>query len=64
MQKNPQLTADILRNSRHEGEGRALIVEGQEVLGLTDGDWNLVCEYEEIVFARTTPEQKLRIVNE
>ncbi|CAG9975540.1 unnamed protein product [Clonostachys byssicola] len=64
MQKNPQLTVDVLRNSRHEGEGRALIVEGQEVLGLTDEDWNLVCEYEEIVFARTTPEQKLRIVNE
>ena len=23
-----------------------------------------LCQYEEIVFARTTPEQKLRIVNE
>jgi len=25
---------------------------------------NSLCEYEEIVFARTTPEQKLRIVKE
>ncbi len=26
--------------------------------------WDVICRYEEIVFARTTPEQKLRIVNE
>ncbi|BGP31880.1 hypothetical protein JCM10296v2_003658 [Rhodotorula toruloides] len=27
-------------------------------------EWDVVCKYEEIVFARTTPEQKLRIVTE
>ncbi|WEW58039.1 magnesium-transporting ATPase [Emydomyces testavorans] len=43
---------------------RSLLVEGPEISALTQADWNLVCQYEEIVFARTTPEQKLRIVDE
>jgi sodium/potassium-transporting ATPase subunit alpha len=40
-----------------------LLIEGQDISGLEDGDWDVICEFEEIVFARTTPEQKLRIVN-
>lgn len=42
----------------------SLLLEGPSISKLTDEDWNTVCAYEEIVFARTTPEQKLRIVNE
>lgn len=42
----------------------ALVVEGKEIDPLGDRDWDVICKYEEIVFARTTPEQKLRIVTE
>lgn len=42
----------------------SLLLEGPSISKLTDEDWETVCSYEEIVFARTTPEQKLRIVNE
>ncbi|KAI5239616.1 putative Na/K ATPase alpha 1 subunit [Aureobasidium subglaciale] len=42
----------------------SLLLEGPSINKLTDEDWDIVCSYEEIVFARTTPEQKLRIVNE
>lgn len=42
----------------------SLLLEGPSINRLTDEDWDTVCSYEEIVFARTTPEQKLRIVNE
>lgn len=50
-----------------EGTGflrKSLLLEGPSISHLTDEDWNLVCNYEEIVFGRTMPEQKLRIVNE
>ncbi|KAF3020231.1 hypothetical protein E8E14_011893 [Neopestalotiopsis sp. 37M] len=53
-----------LREKRLTGEGRSLLVEGKDISTLSGDDWNAICEYEEIVFARTTPEQKLRIVNE
>ncbi|KAG9253005.1 uncharacterized protein F5Z01DRAFT_682232 [Emericellopsis atlantica] len=64
MRANHDVSAEKLRLERGEDSGRALIVEGKEVLGLSSDDWDLVCEYEEVVFAHTTPEQKLRIVNE
>ncbi|KAL2020915.1 hypothetical protein VTK56DRAFT_7802 [Thermocarpiscus australiensis] len=44
---------------------RSLLLEGNHIARLTSDDWDVVChQYQEIVFARTTPEQKLRIVNE
>jgi sodium/potassium-transporting ATPase subunit alpha len=42
----------------------SLLLEGPSISDLTVNDWNVVCAYEEIVFARTSPEQKLRIVKE
>ncbi len=42
----------------------SLLLEGPLISSLTDEDWDVVCRYEEIVFARTSPEQKLRIVKE
>ncbi|PWY98405.1 putative K, P-type ATPase [Testicularia cyperi] len=42
----------------------SLLVEGKEIPEITQQQWDVVCRYEEIVFARTTPEQKLSIVNE
>ncbi|KAG5950444.1 hypothetical protein E4U53_005040 [Claviceps sorghi] len=42
----------------------ALVISGPELTALTDHQWATLTEYEEVVFARTTPEQKLRIVRE
>lgn len=49
---------------KHGDALSSLLLEGPSISKLTDEDWDIVCAYEEIVFARTTPEQKLRIVNE
>ncbi|KAI1827332.1 cation-transporting ATPase pma1 [Xylaria intraflava] len=57
-------TPNELKKHREEGTRRSLVLEGPSVALLDDDEWDVVCEYEEIVFARTTPEQKLRIVNE
>jgi sodium/potassium-transporting ATPase subunit alpha len=40
------------------------LLEGPSLSQLTDADWDVICGYQEIVFGRTMPEQKLRIVNE
>ncbi|KAJ3180632.1 hypothetical protein HK101_009947 [Irineochytrium annulatum] len=46
-------------------EVRALSLMGSELDDLVDGDWDVIAaRYSEIVFSRTTPEQKLRIVDE
>jgi sodium/potassium-transporting ATPase subunit alpha len=42
----------------------SLLLEGPSISDLSDDDWDIVCSYEEIVFSRTSPEQKLRIVKE
>ena len=39
---------------------KGLLLDGTSI----NQAWDVVCEYEEIVFAYTTPEQKLQIVNE
>ncbi|PHH72306.1 hypothetical protein CDD83_4994 [Cordyceps sp. RAO-2017] len=41
-----------------------MLLEGPALVTLAPEDWDRVCGYGEIVFARTTPEQKLRIVEE
>ena len=44
---------------------RALVLTGNDVSSLGTHDWNIIVgKYTEVVFARTTPEQKLRIVEE
>ncbi|KAF8929919.1 hypothetical protein EDD21DRAFT_379425 [Dissophora ornata] len=45
-------------------EGTSLVLTGTDLSKMSPGEWDLVCTYEEIVFARTSPEQKLRIVSE
>ncbi|KAJ6445169.1 Na/K ATPase alpha 1 subunit [Purpureocillium lavendulum] len=64
LRSKESLTAEDLRQARENGEQRSLLLEGQSLAGLVNEDWDLICEYGEIVFARTTPEQKLRIVDE
>ncbi|KAI9168485.1 hypothetical protein H9P43_007857 [Blastocladiella emersonii ATCC 22665] len=40
----------------------ALVLSGADLTGMTAAQWAAACDYDELVFARTTPEQKLRIV--
>ncbi len=44
------------------GLTRSIALSGPELTSLNDEQWDQLCQYNEIVFARTTPEQKLRIV--
>lgn len=43
---------------------QAIVLSGPELITLNEGQWDQLCMYREIVFARTTPEHKLRIVRE
>lgn len=44
---------------------RSLVLTGEDVSTLTPSDWDVaIGTYTEIVFARTTPEQKMKIVEE
>jgi len=49
-------------DSLEKQPARSITLSGPELITLNDNQWDQLCEYEEIVFARTTPEQKLRIV--
>lgn len=54
--------------SSEEGEAAlptSIVLTGPDLITLNDTQWDqLVRDYTEVVFARTTPEQKLRIVRE
>jgi sodium/potassium-transporting ATPase subunit alpha len=43
---------------------KSIVLAGKDLQEMNDNQWEQLCQYEEIVFARTTPEQKLRIVKE
>lgn len=64
IRRGQAMPAEKLREERLSGNGASLLLEGSFIGRLTQEDWDIVCEYNEVVFARTTPEQKLRIVNE
>jgi sodium/potassium-transporting ATPase subunit alpha len=42
----------------------AIVISGSDLITLKDDEWDQICKYPEIVFSRTTPDQKLRIVRE
>ncbi|OAR00160.1 hypothetical protein LLEC1_01994 [Akanthomyces lecanii] len=67
LERNLDPTPDST-NSEEKGSGSgsrgALVISGSELTLLNDHQWKTLTQYEEIVFARTTPEQKLRIVRE
>ena len=50
--------------TREPGSKTSMVISGPEMINLNEDQWNQLCRYDEIVFARTTPEQKLRIVRE
>jgi len=51
---------DMLMNDN--ASSQSIVITGAELDALTPEQENTLCSYQEIVFARTTPEQKLRIV--
>ncbi|KAG2357469.1 calcium ATPase transmembrane domain M-containing protein [Suillus spraguei] len=60
--------ADVLPSAIKPSEDepiRALVLTGEDVSSLTALDWHVIVgQYTEIVFARTTPDQKMKIVEE
>ncbi|KND90695.1 Sodium/potassium-transporting ATPase subunit alpha-1 [Tolypocladium ophioglossoides CBS 100239] len=54
---------DEMKAGRADSRG-AIVISGPELTGLNEHQWRLLTQYDEVVFARTTPEQKLRIVRE
>ena len=58
------LEAHNIKPNDEDGD-RALVLTGDDVELLEAADWDVIVgSYTEIVFARTTPEQKLRIVEQ
>lgn len=47
-----------------EEDIQAVVVKGSEIPSMTEEDWKILLSKKEIVFARTSPEQKLTIVKE
>ncbi|EPS43128.1 hypothetical protein H072_2880 [Dactylellina haptotyla CBS 200.50] len=48
----------------HQSGLKAIVLSGPELQEMNEAQWKDLCKYDEIVFARTTPEQKIRIVQE
>ncbi|CAL3970765.1 unnamed protein product [Diplocarpon coronariae] len=53
-----------IRVPSHNDSKTSITISGPELIALNEYQWGQLCKYDEIVFARTTPEQKLRIVRE
>jgi sodium/potassium-transporting ATPase subunit alpha len=47
-----------------EDDVKAVVVAGSQIPSMTEDDWKVLVSKQEIVFARTSPEQKLIIVKE
>jgi sodium/potassium-transporting ATPase subunit alpha len=43
-------------------QNTSLLLNGSDLCYLNDAEWRIITKYDEVVFARTTPEQKLLIV--
>lgn len=57
--------AGIVKEKRFgEDQKHSLILSGSDIETLLQSQWDKLAQYDEIVFARTTPEHKLRIVQE
>ena len=47
-----------------EDEIHAVVIHGADIPAMSEDDWAILVRKKEIVFARTSPEQKLKIVKE
>ncbi|KAJ3139730.1 hypothetical protein HK100_011284 [Physocladia obscura] len=45
-----------------ESDISAIVIHGEKIDSLTDADWDLIFSKDEIIFARTSPKNKLQIV--
>lgn len=43
---------------------KSIVITGSDLMAISSSQMEQLCQYDEIVFARTSPEQKLRIVHE
>jgi sodium/potassium-transporting ATPase subunit alpha len=50
------------REPSNDAPPQSIVVTGAELETLTEEQEDVLCTYQEVVFARTSPEQKLRIV--
>ena len=56
--------ADVEEGVSGSESNVAVVVQGKDLDNISSGGWDFVFTHEELVFARTTPEQKLLIVKE
>ncbi|KAK0431959.1 hypothetical protein EV421DRAFT_2011723 [Armillaria borealis] len=49
-------------DKRSNPEMQSLVLSGSDLIGMTESQWKQALAFDEIVFARTTPQQKLQIV--
>ncbi|KAI6242092.1 Cation-ATPase-N domain-containing protein [Aphelenchoides fujianensis] len=54
----------LIGGKNAKGEEDSEVVKGEEISRLTEADWDRLVSRRNLVFARTTPEQKYRIVEE
>ncbi|KAF5309044.1 hypothetical protein D9619_013557 [Psilocybe cf. subviscida] len=59
----PKKQIELYDDEKEVHECKSIILTGPELMTLNNSQFHQLCQYEEIVFARTTPEQKLLIVN-
>lgn len=55
---------DNINTLTEESQERSVVINGPDMYRLSEIDWDKVVSYNEVVFSRTTPEQKLKIVKE
>lgn len=56
---------ELSPETTHEHASKtSIVLSGPEIITSNENQWDQLCRYDEIVFARTTLEQKLRIVRE
>lgn len=67
LSRNPtdSKTVTVGEDRLEDAAPTSIVVSGSDLIALNDAQWDqLSNSYSEVVFARTTPEQKLRIVRE
>ncbi|KAF3920655.1 hypothetical protein ABW21_db0206468 [Orbilia brochopaga] len=64
LQVEPIAIIDAEKQPHDTPRLKAITLSGPELQEMNEAQWKSLCTYDEIVFARTTPEQKIRIVQE
>lgn len=64
LNRNPDTETINEKSDEVDNYVGSLVLSGPDLLEMNEAQWEQACGYREIVFARTSPEQKLRIVKE